>query len=411
MPFFKKNNIKKNTGVFGYRLVELVYLSDVGAIAQLTPKQRRQGALAVTLIYGVLIIMAFPMTEVSFYPEFHWFINAMMVSVIATTVMAINSIILFPKKYWLHVATSVLTIGVSFFFGMYLGFRIEDIMGEEGRFLLPGGLIYFVSYMVSVMMVQIGLRYMNQLTQNISRENARKDDELRLGNELQSKLLAPIFLKRDNLAVFASGTLASEVGGDFFDVWENDDSVRIFLGDVSGHGVAAGLMVSSLKAIIDYGNRRHESVEQILAEMNTFIRKNGHKGMFSTCAVLEVDSSKKSMKVWNAGHPAISLFDDTSGEMSLRPPGFALGMVEKFEINSLKTPISSHSRIVAFTDGFVESMNKKREEFGKEKVLDIVRNRSHSPEKVFEELNEEISKFTKGTAVQDDSTLVVVDVF
>ncbi|MDQ3815665.1 MAG: SpoIIE family protein phosphatase, partial [Armatimonadota bacterium] len=224
-----------------------------------------------------------------------------------------------------------------------------------------------------------------KLTQDV-RQKERLAKELQIARDIQRRLLPDPdnYPKIPGFIIDARATSATEVGGDYFDfIWIDEDRLGIVVADVSGKGVHAALVVAMMRSAFLTLARGNPDVKDVLARVNTFmsqdLRREGisqTSAMFITCiyGILEISSH---LFTWaRAGHePVIVAHLDDSAEQ-LAPPGFALGVIESPDFDDLleveTIELHSGDRLLIFTDGLTEAMNVSGEEFGMNRILQVM---------------------------------------
>jgi len=246
-------------------------------------------------------------------------------------------------------------------------------------------------------------------------ERQRLQRELEIAREVQMSFLPRKNPEFKGLDIAAMCVPAMEVGGDYYDFIEFDnDRFGIVVGDVSGKGTQAAFYMTLSKGFLKAIAKTSSSPKEVLIKMNNMFYENVDRGTFITMVIGIFDIRKKELTISSAGHNP-TLVKDASNKTTkyVVSKGLALGL-EKGEIfgktiDEIKLPFFKDDTFVFFTDGFNEAMNKKREEFGDEKMLDTlsaaqVLSSGDILENYFKVVNEHIGK-----AVQhDDMSMVVV---
>lgn len=246
-------------------------------------------------------------------------------------------------------------------------------------------------------------------------ERQRLQRELEIAREVQMSFLPRKNPEFKGLDIAAMCVPAMEVGGDYYDFIEFDnDRIGIVVGDVSGKGTQAAFYMTLSKGFLKAIAKTSSSPKEVLIKMNNMFYENVDRGTFITMVIGIFDIRKKELTISSAGHNP-TLFKDASSKTTkyVVSKGLALGL-EKGEIfgktiDEIKLPFFKDDTFVFFTDGFNEAMNKKREEFGDEKMLETlsaaqVLSSGDILENYFKVVSEHIGK-----AVQhDDMSMVVV---
>jgi serine phosphatase RsbU (regulator of sigma subunit) len=204
---------------------------------------------------------------------------------------------------------------------------------------------------------------------------AKMQQELSLAREIQQSLLPKEFPHYSDLEVFGKCEQASEVGGDYFDIFETEcgNYTVIVMADVSGHGFASALIAMQFRTLVhtELMNSSHslsESVERI----NTIFSNDNHdSSMFITALFLRFDHRRRVMESVNAGH-----YDPIGHPTMKHIRGIPLGIQAGMPYHALETPFGSDSSILLYTDGIIEGENADGEMFG-DRIYKIFEETNH----------------------------------
>ena len=209
------------------------------------------------------------------------------------------------------------------------------------------------------------------------REQERLQRELKIARDIQQRLLPDHCPNIPGFEIGAYGSAATEVGGDYYDFFEVDqDHLGIVVADVSGKGVHAALVVAMMRSAFRMQARQNLDVKQVLQNVNEFIGNDLPQEMFITCIYGILEVSTRRFTWARAGHePLIIAHPDDSTDV-IAPAGFALGVLgspdfdQLLEVDTLT--LQSGDRILLFTDGLTEAMNANGEEFGMQRILNVM---------------------------------------
>jgi serine phosphatase RsbU (regulator of sigma subunit) len=258
-------------------------------------------------------------------------------------------------------------------------------------------------------MVVIGLRARSYL------RGKYLEKELELARRVQSDLLPKDTEVSPHIEFAAAAIPADHVGGDFLDVFETDSGkVSIVLGDVSGKGIPAALLVSvmhgALRAATLTGTSQHESSCE---RMNRMLCEKSAVNRFATMFWGIFDPLTATLRYVNAGHAAPFLL--RAGSQAGHPPerldqgGPLLGLLPDAKYSSAVVQISPGDLLVVYSDGINEAANEAEEEFGDERVLAVLNpHTGRHPREICDRIMQSVSAFASPAAPQDDRTLLVV---
>ena len=259
--------------------------------------------------------------------------------------------------------------------------------------------------------------------------NERLARELEIAREIQMGLLPK---ETPSVGTIELGTLyraAAQVGGDLYDFfWVSKDELGIVVADVSGKGVPGSLVMTMAKAVIRAKAMRADAPNHLLPagvggdpvavirKTNQMISQDIKKGMFITAnyGILNVNTLR--FQFVSAGHNDTLVYNSGTQELrAYNPKGIALGLdkgaVFDMMLQEQEISLSSGDIVLQYTDGITEAMNEEREEFGDDRLKDVIRQYAHLNVKEFlAALDQEIRTFTKGFTQSDDITAVVIKV-
>jgi hypothetical protein len=306
----------------------------------------------------------------------------------------------------------------------FLGFSLVTLM-PEGFFsavsvttgVLALGIflagVYFIYTKKSV------AEFENYVPAYVSRiaERERFLKELEIARSIQMRFLPatpPAFSKLDIACLCRP---AMEVGGDYYDFVRHDDQrLSVVIGDVSGKGVSAAFFMTMAKGIIKALSRLNASPKYLLSEMNTVFYENTPKEVFISLIYGLFDLQKNTLTFARAGHnPLIVRKSVGNTPELLNPRGLAIGLergtVFAATIEEKTVPIQPGDVFVFYTDGISESMNKNGEEFGEERLGQLINQHAQeSAVTLLDSITREITTFAGGANQHDDFTMVVVRV-
>ena len=241
-------------------------------------------------------------------------------------------------------------------------------------------------------------------------ERERMERELELATEIQQRFQPSEAPRMDGYEFQGISFSCYEIGGDYYDfITRHDGKMLIALGDVSGKGTAAALLMSSLHAAIHGQVAARSSLDEVVRSVNQYLADNTPANRFVTLFVAELDPHTGNLKYINAGHnpPLIGRMAGTIEQLS--SGGFPLGILHSAEFEVGETQLQPGEALVVYSDGVSEANNLKEEEFGMERLMDVVkRNLGASAAGMRDKVESALSAFTQTAPANDDITLVIV---
>lgn len=241
---------------------------------------------------------------------------------------------------------------------------------------------------------------------------------LELAGEVQRGLLPERAPKISGVDIASRNVPCDEVGGDYFDfLWdesEGTEKLSIVVGDITGHGVDAALLMSSARAFLRMRASHTGTPIEIVTALNQHLTKDfSESGRFMTMFYLSLDRQSGQLDWIRAGHDPALIYDPEKDLFEeLMGPGLALGVVENYDyVLQNKKGLKAGQVIIIGTDGIWEGCNPSGEMFGKERLMEIVRNSAaEDATAILEKVFQEHSEFSEGLKSDDDLTLVVVKI-
>jgi len=241
-------------------------------------------------------------------------------------------------------------------------------------------------------------------------ERERMEHELELATEIQQRFQPSSPPVVDGYEFQGISFSCYEIGGDYYDfIARHDGRMLIALGDVSGKGTAAALLMSSLHAAIHAQVSAKSSLEETVDSVNQYLADNTPANRFVTLFIAELEPSTGGLKYINAGHnpPLIGRADGTIAQLS--SGGFPLGIMPGAEFEVGQNTLSTGDVLVVYSDGVSEANNIHDEEFGMERLEEVVRkNVTASASGLRDKVESSLSSFTQTAPANDDITLVIV---
>jgi sigma-B regulation protein RsbU (phosphoserine phosphatase) len=235
---------------------------------------------------------------------------------------------------------------------------------------------------------------------------AREQDEARL---IQRALLPSAMPEIAGCRLAALWTPASGIGGDCYDVLRfSDTRVAISIADVVGKGLPAALLMSNLQAAVRAFATAANEPHDVCASVNRLLCRNISAGKFVTFAYAVVDTAARQVSYANAGHfPPILVHADGRVER-LTTTGLVLGVAADWSYATREIALTPGSRLVCFTDGLTEAVSPDGDEFGDDRLVDVIRTHRARPADDLARATMEAVRSWTGGGFQDDATLIVV---
>jgi sigma-B regulation protein RsbU (phosphoserine phosphatase) len=208
--------------------------------------------------------------------------------------------------------------------------------------------------------------------------------ELELAGQMQTMLIPEHLPKDERMEMAAVYLPHLDVGGDYYDAFElNEDEYMFCMGDISGQGIAAALLMANFQASLRGLTRKQDSLTDSIRELNTKVNEITRGEKFITLFLAKYNFYTRTLQYVNAGHnPPILI---TNGEVKLLEEGSTiLGMFDRLpSVKSGQVHIENEGFLLCYTDGLTELENEKKQDFGPERLAEFAKENYHKPVEQF----------------------------
>jgi len=241
-------------------------------------------------------------------------------------------------------------------------------------------------------------------------ERERLERELALASEIQQRFQPTAPPHVEGYELQGISFPCYEIGGDYYDFIEREDGrLVIALGDVSGKGTAAALLMSSLHAAVHAQSASHDSLSATISAVNRYLADNIPANRFVTLFYAELDPASGALSFLNAGHNPPLIVHSAGTVEQLASGGLPLGIKPDAEYREGRTQLQKGDVLVIYSDGVTEAVSPTGEEFGATRLYEVVaRNVNASAAGIRDRIESSLTKFAQGTSAADDITLVIV---
>lgn len=248
--------------------------------------------------------------------------------------------------------------------------------------------------------------------EEVTTQKERIESELRIARTIQLSMVPSAFPIRPDIDIYGCMTPAKTVGGDLYDFFVHDNQLFFCIGDVSGKGVPAALLMTVTKSLFRAFSSNESMPDKIVSRMNDNLSENNKERMFVTLFVGILDLTSGLLRYCNGGHEAPVIIDK---EAHLLPINhiFPVGAVPATSYKMQETVIEPQTTILLYTDGLNEALNADKEKFGKERILNeanrAIQAGQLSPKALIEQLTLSVHQFVGDTEQSDDLTMLAIN--
>ena len=254
------------------------------------------------------------------------------------------------------------------------------------------------------------VKYIDELkSTTVNKE--RIESELRIARAIQLGMVPkvfPPFPEREDVDLFARVIPAREVGGDLYDFFIEDEKLYFIIGDVSGKGVPASLVMAVTCRLFRTVASYVKTPEGIMTTLNNALSESNESNMFCTAFVGILDLKSGCLQYCNAGHnPPVVVKDDGEAEVLKVERNIAMGVWYDFTFKGEACHIDRGSTLFLYTDGVSEAENVNKALYGEERLVQLLQTQDlQSPRAITEHVLEDLDRYTEGADQSDDITIL-----
>ena len=284
----------------------------------------------------------------------------------------------------------------------------NDIFGVLRRVGSIVGILQLLGLLIIILMLQSFLRSERRFRE-LDKQRERIAGELKIATGIQMSMVPktfPPFPERHDLDMAATIVPAKEVGGDLYDFFIRDEKLFFCVGDVSGKGIPAALVMAVTRTTFRNLSSREDSPGRIVTAMNDSLSSMNESNMFVTffCGVL--DMANGVLRYCNAGHNPPRILTDAIRALPV-VPNLPLGIMQGFEYQEQETPFRYDDALFLYTDGLTEAENAAHEQFGEERMDNALHGRKSAANHL-ENIKGQVAGFVGDAPQSDDLTILFI---
>lgn len=248
----------------------------------------------------------------------------------------------------------------------------------------------------------------------INEQKGRIEGELHVASAIQMDMLPktfPTYPDRDDVQLFGELTPAKEVGGDLFDFFIRDEKLFFCIGDVSGKGVPASLVMAVTRSLFRTVSAHESMPDRIVTSMNESMADMNETNMFVTLFVGVLDLPTGRLRYCNAGHDAPLLVGNGVGTLPVES-NIPVAVMPGWKFMGQEAQIFTGTTIFLFTDGLTEAENQEHAQFGMTRIAEeatrALADQQQAPRLIIKRMSEAVHKFVGLAEQSDDLTLLAI---
>lgn len=246
--------------------------------------------------------------------------------------------------------------------------------------------------------------------QNVNAEKERIGSELRIASKIQNGMLPktfPPYDDLDELSLYGSLVSAREVGGDLYDFYPRDNMFFFCIGDVSGKGVPASLVMAVTRSLFRTVSARVDDPGQILTQINNAMSDMNETSMFVTLFIGAIDLHNGQLYYSNAGHCAPILVGDEPQAIEM-DSNIPVGVMSGWQFTTQQVQLKPEQTLFLYTDGLNEAENADHDQYGDDRILKVLKACNKTPRALVESITQDVQQFVNGAEQSDDLTLLAL---
>ena len=309
-----------------------------------------------------------------------------------------------------------------------------EILERETRSAEMRQINYIIMILVMIVAFTIFTIIRHRASKRLAKVNAAKErmeGELSIARDIQMSMVPSTFPQREGLDMYASMTPAREVGGDLYSYLHKDDVLYFCVGDVSGKGVPASLFMTQATRLFRTLASQDMAPAEIATRMNAELAEENEQGMFVTMFICRLSMKRGLLEYCNAGHNPPVIIEHSSlniehsaahQEVAANNVQSSIFNVQFLDMKETNAPIGlwpgleyegeaieyfKDRLLLLYTDGLSEAENLRQEQFGEDRIINILTSRpSGTAQAIIEALETEVASFRDGAEPNDDLTML-----
>ena len=245
--------------------------------------------------------------------------------------------------------------------------------------------------------------YIEELKTTTAQKSAI-ESEMSIARDIQNSMVPTTFPNRKGLDLYASMTLAKEVGGDLYYFFVRDNCLYFCIGDVAGKGVPAALVMTTVCGAFRLLAESESEPVHIVSRMNDMMTRDNSITIFVTFFAGVLDLNTGHLRYCNAGHKAPLV----NGEPLPVDKNLPVGAMPDWTFTQQETTLASGTTLFLYTDGLDEAENARRKMFGKERIKEVLKSTSLEPQALICLMTQAVAHFVGDTEQSDDLTMLAL---
>lgn len=242
----------------------------------------------------------------------------------------------------------------------------------------------------------------------LRRMNQAMTRDLQIARRVQEALVPPAAFSSPGIEIRSAYIPSETLSGDFYDYFVQDDSMYLFVADVSGHGLPAAILVSLLKSYIHSEAATERSLADFMTRLNDFLFTVSLPTQFATAALFRMESGRQLVYA-NAAHPPFLLHSRKTGQTAVfEEPSNLLGAMPNMPFEEHSLTVSPGDTLFVYTDGLTDRVNAAGDFYAIERIAAVLdQSRDADLSTVYDAIFADVSAFRATEEFKDDVAFVV----
>ncbi len=256
-------------------------------------------------------------------------------------------------------------------------------------------------------------KYIDEL-KDINQEKGRIESELNIASQIQMSMIPkiyPPYPDRDDIDIYGMIKPAKAVGGDLYDFYLRDEKLFFCIGDVSGKGVPASLVMAVTRSLLRMVSAQESNPDRIVTSINSSMSDMNDSNMFVTLFAGVLDLPTGRLRYCNAGHNAPVLVDSVTGKVTMLTvkPNVPIAVVPDIKFEGQEVVITPGTSIFLYTDGLTEAENADKELFNEDRMMEqLGKSTQEDSQGIIQQMLDAVHLHVKDAEQSDDLTMVAI---
>jgi sigma-B regulation protein RsbU (phosphoserine phosphatase) len=234
--------------------------------------------------------------------------------------------------------------------------------------------------------------------------------EMNLAAQIQNNLLPRSIIRNNGASIIGRTRPATIVGGDFYDVVAlTDGNVAFWLGDISGKGMPAALLMANIQGVLRSSTITEKTIVDCMGKVNVSMCENSEVGKFATICYGRLNTATNQLSFISAGHNNLIHSKTDGGLQIYKTDDIPAGIYPDYRFSEKTIDFSDGDMFIVYSDGIIEAENMQEEPFGEPRLVEILETHKHlQPEQLIDKVFFGVSSFTQNVPQSDDQTLLII---